>query len=148
LRYCRSRVFTFVFFMQKLKGISSGQNNKSCSIIHNRSNKIGSHFSEFSLILYAIYKNQPTHFSYWRCAFAVRPLTRTVPSQCGPQARWPARGAQIPARSRRSPAGEGGGAVYGSLWIGLGARLVGRCRRWAAHRQPGGTGRRSWPSRR
>jgi hypothetical protein len=27
--------------MQKLKGISSGQNNKSCSIIHHKSNKIG-----------------------------------------------------------------------------------------------------------
>jgi hypothetical protein len=41
LRYCRYRVFTFVFFMQKLSGISSGQNNKSCSIIHHESNKIG-----------------------------------------------------------------------------------------------------------
>jgi hypothetical protein len=41
LRYCRSRVFTFVFFMQQLKGISSGQNNKGCRIIHNGSNKIG-----------------------------------------------------------------------------------------------------------
>jgi hypothetical protein len=27
--------------MQKLTGISSGQNNKSCRIIHNGSNKIG-----------------------------------------------------------------------------------------------------------
>jgi hypothetical protein len=41
LRYCRSRVLTFVFFMQKLTGISSGQNNKSCRIFHNGSNKIG-----------------------------------------------------------------------------------------------------------
>jgi hypothetical protein len=40
LRYCRSRVFTFVLFMQKLTGISSGQNNKSCGIFHHESNKI------------------------------------------------------------------------------------------------------------
>jgi hypothetical protein len=58
LRYCRSRVFTLVFFMQKLKGISSGQNNKSCSINHHGSNKIVSHFSEFSVIFYATYKIQ------------------------------------------------------------------------------------------
>jgi hypothetical protein len=41
LRYCRSRVFTFVYFMQKLTGTSSGKNNKSCGIFHNESKKIG-----------------------------------------------------------------------------------------------------------
>jgi hypothetical protein len=58
LRYYRSNVFTFVFFLQKLKGIGSGQNNKSCSIDHHGSNKIGFTFSEFSVIFYAIYKIQ------------------------------------------------------------------------------------------
>jgi hypothetical protein len=33
--------FTFVFFMQKLTGISSGQNNKSFGIFHHESKKIG-----------------------------------------------------------------------------------------------------------
>jgi hypothetical protein len=33
--------------MQKLKGISSGQNNKSCGIIHNEANKIGFTFFRF-----------------------------------------------------------------------------------------------------
>jgi hypothetical protein len=41
LRYCRSRFFTFVFFMQKLIEISSSENIKSCGIIYLESNKIG-----------------------------------------------------------------------------------------------------------
>jgi hypothetical protein len=40
LRYCRSRFFTFVFFMQKLTKTSSGNNYKSCGIFHHKSNKI------------------------------------------------------------------------------------------------------------
>jgi hypothetical protein len=47
LRYSRSRVFTFVFFMQKLTGTSSGKNNKSCGIFHHESNKIGFSFFWF-----------------------------------------------------------------------------------------------------
>jgi hypothetical protein len=39
LRYIRSRVFTFLFSMQKLSGTISGKNNKSCGIIHNKSKK-------------------------------------------------------------------------------------------------------------
>jgi hypothetical protein len=50
--------------MQKLSGISSSKNNKSCRIIHNGSNKIGFVFSDFSMIFYAIYKIQPRHFYY------------------------------------------------------------------------------------
>jgi hypothetical protein len=49
--------------MQKLTEISSGQNNKSCRIIHKGSNKIVSHFSDLSVIFYAIYKNQPLTFT-------------------------------------------------------------------------------------
>jgi hypothetical protein len=41
LRYCRSRFFTFLFFMQKLTVTSSGKNNKSCGIVHHESKKIG-----------------------------------------------------------------------------------------------------------
>jgi hypothetical protein len=63
LRYWRSRFFTFVFFIQKLTGISSGKNNKSCRIFHHKSNKIGFTFFWFSVIFYAIYKNQQTHFT-------------------------------------------------------------------------------------
>jgi hypothetical protein len=39
LRYFRSSFFTFLFFMQKLSGTSSGKNNKSCGIFHHESNK-------------------------------------------------------------------------------------------------------------
>jgi hypothetical protein len=46
--------------MQKLTGISSGKNNKSCSIIHNGSKKMVLHFS---VIFYAIYKNQEITFT-------------------------------------------------------------------------------------
>jgi hypothetical protein len=50
--------------MQKLTGISSGQNNKSCRIIHNGSNKISfAFFFDFSVIFYAIYKNQEITFT-------------------------------------------------------------------------------------
>jgi hypothetical protein len=47
LRYCRSRFFTFVFFMQKLTGISSGKNNKSCRIFYHESKKFGFAFFWF-----------------------------------------------------------------------------------------------------
>jgi hypothetical protein len=52
--------------MQKLTGISPGQNNKSCRIIHHESKKIGLAFSDFSVIFYAIYKNQPNALHYLR----------------------------------------------------------------------------------
>jgi hypothetical protein len=47
LRDCRSRFFTFIFFVQKLFGTSSGKNNKSCRIFHKESNKIGFAFFSF-----------------------------------------------------------------------------------------------------
>jgi hypothetical protein len=38
------QVFHICIFMQKLSGISSGQNNKSCRIIHCEPKKIGFEF--------------------------------------------------------------------------------------------------------
>jgi hypothetical protein len=75
-----------------------------------------SQFSEFSVIFYAIYKNQPTHFSYWRCAFAVRPRKRTVPSQCGPWARLAGAGCSIPAITG---GGTGRGRAGKGLWVAM-----------------------------
>jgi hypothetical protein len=43
--------------VQKLTGISSGQNNKSCSIIHSGP-KLVLHFSDFCTIFYTIYNNK------------------------------------------------------------------------------------------
>jgi hypothetical protein len=44
--------------MQKLSGNSSGKNNKSCRFFHQQSTKLGLHYSEFSTVFYAFYKNQ------------------------------------------------------------------------------------------
>jgi hypothetical protein len=49
--------------MKKLKGINSGQNNKSCRIIHHEAKKLALDFSDFSVIFYAIDKNQPGGFT-------------------------------------------------------------------------------------
>jgi hypothetical protein len=125
LRYCRSRVFIFIFFMQKLSGISSGNNNKSCGIFHHEANKIGFAFLWF---LYDFIRNlQETaksqvlfknHFarrsletsdSYeYTLAFAVRPLELKGASQCEP---WRPAGA-APAEIRR-PAALGVGKRWG-----------------------------------
>jgi hypothetical protein len=44
--------------MQNLSGNNLDKFNKSCSVFHWESNKIGLHFSDFSTIFYGIYKNQ------------------------------------------------------------------------------------------
>jgi hypothetical protein len=41
LRYSRSRIFTFLFFLPKVLRNSSGKNNKSCRFFYKKSNKIG-----------------------------------------------------------------------------------------------------------
>jgi hypothetical protein len=103
--------------MQKLKGISSGQNNKSCSIIHNRSRKIGFTCFWFFCDFLRNLQESATHFYYWSCAFAVRPLKRTVSSQCGPQAA----AADGPAKFRRSRRPRQAGGGRGVAWRGLGS---------------------------
>jgi hypothetical protein len=58
--------------MQKLKGIGSGQNNKSCSIIHNGSNKIGvAFFCDFLRNL----QESANLFNYWSY-LAIKTLER------------------------------------------------------------------------
>jgi hypothetical protein len=119
LRYCRSRVFTFLFFMQKLSGISSGPNNKSCSIIHHESNKTGFAFFRF---LYDFLRNLQVlgnPFYYWSSPFAVGTLERMLALQCGPRRGWPAQGGQIPASRRRAWPGKGVRRLRGSLGFGL-----------------------------
>jgi hypothetical protein len=101
LRYCRSRFFTFAFFMQKLTGISSDQNNKSCRIIHNGSNKIGFAFFWFCCDFLRNLQNPAKALIRFKNRFAARtlevfvflqkcpcfadkPLGRKGASQCGP----------------------------------------------------------------
>jgi hypothetical protein len=142
LRYCRSRFFTFVFFVQKLSGISSGQNNKHCGIFHHESNKIGFTFFWFFCDFLRNLQESGNHFYYWSSPFAVRPLKRIWVLQCSPWGGWPARAGQISAMCRRSPAGEGKGGSYGSLALGFVDRTgTRRLRQWGAP-AASGAGRR------
>jgi hypothetical protein len=113
LRYCRSRVFTFVFFMLKLKGISSGQNNKSCSIIHNESKKIGLAFFWFFCDVLRNLQESANLFTYWSYLFAIKTLERFWGLQCGPRSGRPARAAQFRRGRCGSWPGKGRGRVLG-----------------------------------
>jgi hypothetical protein len=143
LRYCRSRVFTFVFFMQKLKGISSGQNKKSSRIVHNISNKIC--FSFFRFFCDFLHNLQETGKwqHYWSYPFARRTLESFAVLQCSP---WrPGRGGPAkfrPTAGRGRPSTGGGGSrVARARFLGsVGARSS----REGGH--AGGPGR--WPRRR
>jgi hypothetical protein len=120
LRYCRSRVFTFVFFMQKLKGISSGKNNKSCRTTHFESNKIG---LEFFLLFCDFLRNlQESGNSkhYWSYPFARRTLERTWGLQCGPWGRLAGAGCRNSASSPALAAGERLGRGLGTTRVRFG----------------------------
>jgi hypothetical protein len=123
-RYCRSRFFTFVFFMQKLTGISSGKNNNSCGIFHHQSNK--SCFTFFCFFCYFLCNLQETAKSQvlFKNHFAVRPLRlldsytgalilrltpwkETSPRNVTPRGRWPARVGKIRRGSPESWPGKG-----------------------------------------
>jgi hypothetical protein len=101
LSYCRSRVFTFVFFMQKLKSISSGQNNKSCSTNHHGSSKIGFTFFWIFCDFLCNLQGSAIWIYYWSLPFAKRTLERFARLQLSPY-----------GGCRRGPAdfGEAGGA--------------------------------------
>jgi hypothetical protein len=111
LRYCRSRVFTLVFFMQQLAGISSGKNNRSCGIFHHESNKIGFTFFWFFLILYAIYKNQEITFTIGVHLLQWGPWKELEFRNVAPGRGWPARVSQIPVRFARVWPGKGTGVI-------------------------------------
>jgi hypothetical protein len=69
LRYLRSMFFTFLFFMPKILGNSSGKHNKSCRIFTTNPTKLSLHFSESSTIFYVFYKIQPKVKHYLRIKF-------------------------------------------------------------------------------
>jgi hypothetical protein len=60
--------------MQKLTGISSGQNNKSCRIIHLESNQIGYAFFWFFFDYLRNLQESANPKYYLSCDFADRPL--------------------------------------------------------------------------
>jgi hypothetical protein len=102
--------------------------------------KLVLHFSDFSVIFYAIYKNQE--------------ITFTIGVHLLQQGPWKDFGfrnvvpGQIPAIRRRIPAEEGRGRIYSSLALGIvGWTGMRRLRRWGAL-AASGAGRRDWQSRR
>jgi hypothetical protein len=109
LRYYRSRVFTFVFFMKKLKGISSVQNNKSCSINHHESNKIGFTFVWIFCDFLRNLQEAAKAVLLFKLYLSLRPLERSGRLQCGPWAAGQRRSGQIPASRRRTWPGKGVG---------------------------------------
>jgi hypothetical protein len=122
--------------MQKLTGISSGQNNKSCRIIHNGSNKLVLHFYDFSTIFYAIYKNQQTHFTILVALLQGGPRKEKFPCNVAPggggrrglgKFRRCAAGFR-PGRAREGPTGH----WHSVSWVGRGRGGSGG----GAHRQP------------
>jgi hypothetical protein len=95
--------------MQKVAGISSGQNNKSCGIFHHESNKIGFTFLWFFCDFLRNLQESADSLYYFSCTFAGRPSERNFVLQCGPGRGWPARGGQIPASRHRAWTGKGKG---------------------------------------
>jgi hypothetical protein len=129
--------------MQNLIGISSGQNNKSCRIIHHESNKIGFAFFWFFYDFLRNLQESGNSLYYFSCTFAGRPSERSWFLQCSPWGGRPARGGQIPASRWPGPAGSGRGLTCRLLWLHSGVRL-GLRRRRACSAQPHGGGR--WTS--
>jgi hypothetical protein len=112
LRYCRSSVFTFVFFKQKVTGISSGKNNKGCRIFHNESNKIGlAFFSDFSVIFYAIYKKQEINLTIGVHLLQRGPWKDFCVCNVAPRGGGRCGSGEIPASTPPDLAGEGWGRV-------------------------------------
>jgi hypothetical protein len=94
------------------------------------------HFSGFSLIFYAIYKNQQSYFTIGVTLLREGPRKDYCVCNMAPGARWPARLAKIPAARRGSWLGKGCGGSYGVARPGLGAWTGWRGCRRAARRRP------------
>jgi hypothetical protein len=125
LRYCRSRFFTFVFFMQKLSGISSGQNNKSCRTFHHEPNKISFAF----FLIFLCFSTQFTRIrktaTLLEIPFCRKTLGKILSLAMSPLGvagrRGEAKYRQAAGRGRPG-AGEGGSkGCYEPIWVGFGS---------------------------
>jgi hypothetical protein len=123
--------------MLKISRIRLCEYNKSCSTLHNESNKI-----EFALFL--IFNDFLCNLQvsaickyYWRYSFALRPLERNRGSQCGP---WPS-GRRGSGQCRRT----GGAPVRGRSGERRGAHWGSICGRRQGGKAPGG-GSWRWPA--
>jgi hypothetical protein len=141
--------------MQKLTGTSSGKNNKSCGIFHNKSNKIEFAFFWFFYDFLRILQESAKWLYYLRFTFAAGSLKsfrflRICPwltentletfdfLQCHPRGWRPVRAAQIPASSSPAWPGKAGRLTRGSPQNVLWARMVEKGCRWGWSAVPGG----------
>jgi hypothetical protein len=97
--------------------------------------KLVLNFSEFSMILYAIYKIQESHFYYWSSPFAAGTLERNFSLQCGTWRPGSGGPAKFRPTADRGRPGTGGGGSLGprgpipGLSCGGERAGEGRCRR-------------------
>jgi hypothetical protein len=117
--------------MQKLKGISSGQNKKSC-IFHHESNKIGFAFYWFFCDFLRNLKESAKQQYYLRITFARKTLERFVTLQYGPRGAVAGAAGQFRRARRGSWPGKGWRGARGSprthsrVVSGRGGRRQGR----------------------
>jgi hypothetical protein len=76
--------------------------------------KLVLHFSDFSVIFYAIYKKQENSLYYFSCTFAAGTLERILALQCGPWGRPVGAGCRNSASSPAFLAGRGRGKGLGA----------------------------------
>jgi hypothetical protein len=128
--------------MFKISKIRPYENNKSCSILHHESNKIGCEIFFIFYNVLGILQDSVIHMYYFSYHLVVRPLKRFALLQCGPWP-WPAaREAEIRWLRRGDWLGKVGKTTRDSPRFGLGAWLgSGSRRRWGSAAWPGG-GRR------
>jgi hypothetical protein len=112
--------------MQKITGISSCKNNKSCGLIYHEPNKISFAFFRFFYNFYAIYKKQAIHFTIGVTVLQGGPRKDLWFRNVAPGRGRSARVAGIRRARRRSWPGKGWGGAYGPLGSYLGTGSVGR----------------------
>jgi hypothetical protein len=152
LSYGRSKFFTFLFFMIQISRIRPCENNKSCSILHNKSNKICFEifriFYEFLRILQVSAQGS----SLLKIQFAPKPLEKLNASQIYPWITvstlerigtkqfgpWGRRVAGSPEFRRRARAGNDSGSSMCSPRIDWWSRLGQKRRRHESSTAAGG----------
>jgi hypothetical protein len=101
--------------MQKLSGISSGQNNKSCSIIHHESNKIGLAFFCFFYDFLRNLQESANSLLLFQLRFCREALGKKFFFAMSPLGAASGGPAAIPSGDHRILAGGGWGSGLGTL---------------------------------
>jgi hypothetical protein len=128
--------------MQKLTGISSGQNNKSCRIIHHESNKIGRAFFCFFYDFLRNLQETGKSLLLFQLRFCSRDPGKKIFFAMWSWRGWPARVGQIPVRFAGVWLGKGRGMARGSPRVDL-SQSWGWGGQWRLGRRRGAGGCRS-----